>query len=60
MPWGKGIKVKIMITECAISENIEWDKKIKYLSSNPIWSETAIIRAAECLRMDIDFSQTEK
>lgn len=59
MEWGKGIKVKIMTSKCAISENIGWDTKIKYLSLNLLWIETTISRAADCLRMD-QFLQAEE
>ena len=27
-----------------ISKNLEWDKKVKYLSSNLLWNGTAITR----------------
>lgn len=37
-----GMKVKIMITKCAVSENLEGDKKIEYLSSRFLWSGTSV------------------
>lgn len=47
----KGDQGKNHDCKCANSKNLEWDKKVKYPSSNLVWNGTV----ADCLRWTLIF-----